>query len=412
MTWPEEIKQWSNFKRFKISILHGALKEASWKLKADIYITTPDTLPWIIQKLKGKKRADWPFDMLAVDESGKFKTYNSGRSKNIQKVVPGFKYRYIANGTPIGNGYLGLMSQMAIVDQGQSLGKTIGQYRQTYFKQIGKPEWQQFALKPKADEAIMKKIRNFCICMRAEDHVNMPKEVILKRYIEVPKKALKVYEELETELFAQIDQGELVAESASSLSTKLHQICGGTIYEDQDPLGEPLPANKRKLITLHKEKLILLDDLIEEFSGKPILIGYKFQHDKKALQAYFGKKIKFFNDYQSKDAKTKLQKDWNANKIPLLAGNPKSVGHGLNLQKGAANIIVFFSIDHDGEDHDQFIRRLRRNGNTSGSVFIIYLLAKGLYDDQVVFPNLANKDKNQKTFFKRLIEYRKNRKKD
>lgn len=409
MTWPEEIKNWTNFRRFKYSILHGRDKNFAFNRKADIYITTPDSLPWLISKLKGVHRKNWPFDTLIVDESSKFKTHSSARSKNIKKFVPGFKYRYIANGTPVGNGYMGLMSQMYIVDQGQSLGAKIGEYRAKYFDQHGKPEWGIYKLKPGGDTQIMKRISKYCICLRAEDHIDMPKEITRKIYVNIPKIAMKAYEEIESELFTMIDAHELVAESASSLATKLHQLCGGSIYEDQDPLAKPIPADKRNVIQVHKEKLLALDDLMEEINGKQLLIGYKFRHEKKALQAHFKKRIHFFEDYSGKGQKVLLQKKWNQGLIENLAGNPQSLGLGLNLQKGHAHHICLYSIDHDYEALDQFIRRLRRSGNASDAIYIHYILAKGLYDDQVVYPSLITKGNTQDKFYDYLKAYRRSR---
>lgn len=407
MTWPEEIQGWTNFKRFSFSILHGPKRDQAFAKQSDIYIINPESLPWLISKLKSKHRKNWPFDMLIVDESSKFKNPTSVRTKLIAKMIAGFKYRYIANGTPVANGYLGLMSQMRIVDQGKSLGSKITHYREKYFIQIGKPEWKQFELKADAEDRIMKKIAPYCICLRAEDHVKMPERIIVNKHIEMPKKALKAYEEIEKEMFTLIDEHELVAESAASLSNKLHQLCGGAIYEDQDPLAEPLPSSKRNVFTLHTEKLKALDDLIEEFNGQQVLIGYKFHHDKTALQKHFKKRIKFFNDAKTGIQKQKLQKDWNAGKIDILAGNPSSVGHGLNLQKGGAQIICMYTIDHDYETYDQFIRRLLRSGNTSNQIYICHILAKGLFDEGVIYPRLKRKQNVQDSFLRDLIEYKK-----
>jgi hypothetical protein len=415
MTWPEEIQDWANFKRFTYTIMHGAKKDEAFNTPSDIYIINPEGLKWLTAKLKGMHRKNWPFDMLVVDESGKFKTSGtkatgSNRTYQMHRLVPGFKYRYILNGSPVANGFLGLMSQMFIVDQGKSLGNKIGYYRAKYFEQKGKPEWKMFVLLNGSRKRIMNKIAPVSICLRAEDHVDMPELIPKPVYIKLPPKAMKAYVEIEKELFTIIDDNELVAESAASLSNKLHQICGGVLYEDQDPLAPLVPSAKRKTILLHKEKLLALDDLIDEFNGKQILVGYKFVHDKNALAKHYGKRIRFASDAKTREEKVKLQTDWNAGKIDILAGNPKSIGHGLNLQKGDANVIVFYNINHDYDDHDQFIRRLRRSGNKSSKVFVCMIVAKDLYDHKVIMPNLRGKEDGQDWFFTALKAYRNGRK--
>lgn len=411
MTWPEEITGWTNFRRFKYVILHGPMKEINFKTQADIYIINPEGLSWLMSKLKGKRIQNWPFDMLVVDESGKFKSPGSARTKLLLKWSPRFTRRYIANGTPVANGFMGLMTQFKIVDNGECLGAKIGYYRDKYFRKVGNPQWGQYELAEGSEKAIMRKISKYAICLRAEDYVDMPERIDNKIYINLPAKAQKVYDALEKELFALLDDNtELVAETAASLANKLHQICNGCVYEDQDPLGKPLPSSKRKIIHLHSEKLDAIENILDELDGKPILIGYKFKHDRAALQQRFKNHIRFFDDAKTGKDKVKLQADWNAGKINILAGNPQSVGHGLNLQKGSACHVVMYSISHDYELFDQFIRRLLRSGNTAARVFIHFILAKGLYDHKVILPTLINRQETQDRFLLSLVKYRNSKK--
>lgn len=410
MTWPAEIESWLTFKDFEYVILHGPKKDIDFKKDVDIYIINPEGLPWLIETLKGKRVKSWPFDMLAVDESSKFKNPSSNRTKLMLKITRGFLHRYILNGTPVSNGYLGLMSQMAIVDLGQSLGTKITHYREKYFRQVGRPEWRMFELQDDAEERIMKKISPFVVCLRAEDHVEMPQMVRTEKYIELPKKAMKAYEEIETELFTMIDDDEFIAESGASLANKLHQICNGAIYKDQDPLAKKMAPEKRGFIQLHKEKLDVLENLIEELNGKQIIIGYKFKHDKITLEKHFKKSIFFFDKAKDGKSKQKVQDQWNNKKITILAGNIQALSHGLNLQHSGACNIIMYSTDHDYDNYDQFIRRLIRSGNKAAFVNVFHILAKGLYDDALIYPNLINKQNVQDNFLDTLKRYRKLRK--
>lgn len=403
MVWPEEVKEWTNFYRFKVSMIHGPKREQGFNEKADIYITTPDSIEFILEKLKGVRKKNWPFDFLIVDESGKFKNFSSKRYKLIKKLVKGFKYRYIANGTPVGNGYLGLMPQMFIVDYGQSLGAKISYYRAKYFDQIGNPQWASFELQKSGDKRIMKRIKKFVICLKAEDHVSMPKIIEKRVFISLPLNALRAYRELEEEMFTEIRGSQIVAEATVALGMKLHQICNGAVYKTRDPLEIIEERKPNEYLLLHNEKSKELENVIEEFSGKSILIAYRFKTDKVLLKKYFRKKITFFDEVKDK---VKLQKKWNKNKIPLLAANTMQLSHGLNLQKGGAQVIVFFSIDFDFEVHDQFIRRLRRSGNKSDKIFVVKLLMKNGFDHLVINPRLKKKKKVHLTFFERLIRYR------
>ena len=52
---------------------------------------------------------------------------------------------------------------------------------------------------------------------------------------------------------------------------------------------------------------------------------------------------------------------WNAGQIPLLLVNPRSAGHGLNLQHGGSKI-VFVSLPWSLELFEQTVGRLHRSG--------------------------------------------------
>ncbi|MCW8932840.1 MAG: SNF2-related protein, partial [Gammaproteobacteria bacterium] len=354
LTWPDEIKQWEQFAHLNYTILHNRPQKNVLfkKRKIDIYLANPESIEWIFAYLDKIPTKDWPFDVLIVDESSKFKSTKSSRTKILIKYAKRFKRRYIANGTPTGNGYEGLFSQIFIVDLGKALGTAKRHYLTKYFEPIkgysSTSTWVSYQLKNKNTyKKILDKIRSVAICLQAEDHITMPTFNMTPKYITLPKNVQKIYNSIEKNLFAIIDQEEFVAESAATKVSLLHQICNGSVYYTQDPLDESyVPPIKRGFSQLHKEKLKVLEDLIEEVQGKQLLIGYKYQSDARVLQEYFGKKITMFN---AKTDKKKIQAQWNAGKIEILAGQIQSMGLGLNLQKSHAHIIALYSIISDFE---------------------------------------------------------------
>jgi SNF2 family DNA or RNA helicase len=83
----------------------------------------------------------------------------------------------------------------------------------------------------------------------------------------------------------------------------------------------------------------------------------------------------------------KTIKNWNAGKIPMLFAHPASAGHGLSLQDGS-NIIVFFAVDWNLENHLQIIERLgpvrQMQSGYSRNVFIYRILARDTVDEMVL----------------------------
>ncbi|MDX1428551.1 MAG: DEAD/DEAH box helicase, partial [Salegentibacter mishustinae] len=378
MVWPKELKKWSDFCGLSMTVLHNEWrlnKEAGFKKKHDIYVMNPEGLPWLLQKLKGKRRESWPFDMLCVDESTKFKDTSTKRFKNLKKIVPKLKRRYILTGTPIPNGLLGIQGQMFIVDQGESLGSKANYFKTEYFKQVGKPEWNKYEIRSKEhEEKIYQKVAKYIIRLKAEDYLELPERVDNIIEIDLPKKVRKKYNELENELFTYIENEDVDVPTAAALGNKLRQIANGRLYADQDPLSKPLPADKRKVYKLHEEKLNALEELVEELDNKPVLIGYWFRHDLAALQERFKKKLVNIGSGVSMQDCIKIEKQWNQGKIKMLAAFPGSAALGLNLQESGHDIF-FYSMLYDLEAYDQFIRRILRQGVLGNQVRVHHPLA-------------------------------------
>lgn len=405
MVWPKEAKKWTNFHDVSVCVLHNEWlenKEISIKKDYDIYVINPEGLPWLVAYLKDKKK--WPFDILVIDESTKFKNMSSSRFKNIKQLIGRFKRRYILTGTPIPNGLLNIQGQMYIVDQGESLGAKQTYFRQEYFRPIGRREWNQWEIRSKENEnRIYKKISKYAIRLSAMDHLDLPEKIDNIIKVKLPKKARKHYNELEKELFTIIQGSEIDTPTASSVAQKCWQIANGCLYEDQDILKEKKPSKDRKYFVLHEAKLDALEDLIEELDHKPILVAYNFTHDLKQLKKRFGNKLKALERGITMKESMKIEKDWNAGKIKILAAYPGTAALGLNLQECGSDI-AWYSLTHDLEAYDQFIKRIWRQGMKGKVVRNHILLAEGTVDEDII-KSLNRKDKKQTNMLSMVKKY-------
>ncbi len=103
-------------------------KEALAK-HADIYVINCDNICWLKTYFGGA----FPFDMLVLDESSKFKNASSARHKAIKMVRPLINRVVCLTGTPAAQGLMDLWGQVYILDMGKRLGKNITAYREAYF---------------------------------------------------------------------------------------------------------------------------------------------------------------------------------------------------------------------------------------------------------------------------------------
>lgn len=409
MTWPDEIKEWSNFAHLKYRNLHK-IPRLNRRRKVDIYLVNPEKINKVFAILEKIPVKDWPFDTLIIDESSKFKETKSARTKLMLKLAPKFKYRFIANGTPTGNGFIGLFAQMKILDGGATLGKTKTGFYNTYFRQVGERKWNLWVLKNKRQEKLIaKKIKPSAECIFAEDHIDMPEIILEPYYIQLPPKAITVYQKLKKKSIYEFKRPgrneKVIAETKTILGNMLHQICSGAIYKPKNPLGEYVPAIDRGFNIIHDAKILALKDLLDQYENRQILIGFKFKSDERMLRKHFKNQMTFFSDYSSAKGKIEIQRLWNSGKTQYLCGEIKSMSLGLNLQKSGAHVIVLYSLLSDFEAVDQFTRRLRRGGSSAKRVYVRPIIAKGLYEDTVVWSTLQKKGESHVNFFENLQKY-------
>lgn len=172
------------------------------------------------------------------------------------------------------------------------------------------------------------------------------------------------------ELEGHLGPTEVEALNTASKTQKCLQLANGAIYTDE----------QRNWTEVHDVKIQALDDVIEEAGGAPVLVAYHFKHDLARLVAAFprGRVL---------DADPETIRQWNNGKIPVLFAHPASAGHGLSLQDGG-NIIVFFSVNWNLEEHMQIIERIgpvrQAQSGYDRPVFIHYILTHGTLDLDVM----------------------------
>lgn len=388
-TWTDEIDKWDHLKHLTFSKILGSRKQREEALvkKADVYLINRENVEWLVDHYKQQ----WPFKTVIIDESSSFKSPQAKRFKALRKVRPKIDRLVELTGTPAPNNLMDLWPQIYLLDQGERLGKTITQYRNTYFTPGQKNGYIVYSWKllPGAEKAIHEKISDICVSMKAKDYLKLPPRTDNTVEVELSSKSWRKYKELEREYVLELAESDVIASNAAVLSGKLSQLASGCIYDEN---GDA--------IEIHQEKLDALERVVEDAQGQPILIFYRFRHEAERIEKRF-KRVKRL-DVAAGDVKK-----WNDGSIPLLLAHPKSAGHGLNLQHGG-HLIVWFGIDWPLELYQQANARLDRQGQTE-PVIIHHLIAKGTIDEDVM-NSLANKEIGQEALMAavkaRINEYR------
>lgn len=365
-TWSREADKWEHLKHLKIAKMLGSEKQrlAALRSNADVYIINRENVEWLVDMCK----KDWPFDMVVIDELSSFKSSKARRFRALRKVRPLIKRIVGLTGTPAPNGLLDLWPQVYLLDGGERLGKTVTGYRDRYFLPDKRSQQTIFSWKPReeAERAVYAKLADICISMTAEDYLEIPERVDIIHPVKLSAKARENYARLEKEMVLEYAGEEITAVNAAVLAGKLLQLANGAIYNADC-----------KVVNVHDEKLLALDDLLEAANGRPVIVFYAFKHDAERIRTHLAKRYEVGTLEGAEDIA-----QWNEGKTGVLLLHPASAGHGLNLQDGG-NIIIWFGLSWSLELYQQANARLHRQGQQQ-KVLVHHIIAEGTMDEQVM----------------------------
>lgn len=385
-TWPTEVLAWEHLANLKAHSLVGDTPRKREKAFAkalaegtDVMCLNYESLPWLEAHLK-KIGMPWPFQCVVADESSKLKSFRfrqGGKRAAMLYALMNTKVdgrrvtqRFIQlTGTPASQGLMDLFGQIGMLDDGARFGKTMKGFTDVYFHEKVMDRFSLFTPKKGALEAAMLKAKDICLTLRPEDYFVLDKPRMSTVYVDLPKEAQAIYDELEADFITEIGNVGIRAMNSAVLQGKLLQIASGALYTKPD--GSDWSV-------LHDEKLDALESIIEELGGEQLLVVYELKSDLSRLKSRF--------PYARELKTTKDEADWNRGDgtVPLMLIHPQSAGHGINLQHGGRNI-AWFSHSFNLETFEQVRERLgvvrQMQSGYRRTVNEFYIVARGTVDE-------------------------------
>lgn len=389
-TWPTEIETWAHTRALTYEVLTGSpdRRESRVKMYADIHLVNNENLQWLIDFWG----ADWPYDMLVIDEISRFKNPNKENKPSkgkVEKYLLNPKTRQNPNGlekptsqltrfgalcrvrryfdrvvgltgTPSPNGLIDIWSQYYLLDRGERLGLDFFAYRARFFE----PNFSgyKWMLRDGSFELIVDRIKDITLSMRAKDWIELPPRIDNIVKVTLPKNVMAAYKRFEKSML--LEEHDIEAVNNGVLTGKLLQLANGSVYDED-----------RNAVQIHDRKLDALESIIEEANGSPVLVAYSYEFDLTKLRKRFPQAVVLNED------DTAIRR-WNAGEISLLLAHPQSAGHGINIQFGG-NICVFYGLPWSLEYYQQFGARLHRSGQTR-AVIVHHIIAEGTVDERVL----------------------------
>lgn len=370
--WPVEVPKWRP--DLTIALAAGSPKKRAAALRsgADVVVIGRDNLADALE-------VAGTFRTFIVDELSGFKSRASNRWKVGSKIAnhPDMKNVWGLTGTPSPNGYLDLWPQIALLDNGERLGKNITTYRSRYFtpgRQLRTGVITEWDIRPGAEERINTLLEDLCLSMSTKGRVELPEVTYNNVSVPLNPSARRIYKALKNNLVVGLDligdDGQVhTASTAAVLSQRLSQICAGFLYHEDD-----VYSGQKGYDVIHRDKVAAVREIVDG-SGSPVLVAYRFKAEYELLKEGLGELAHSMDEPGIVGA-------WNAGNVPVLLVHPASAGHGLNLQYGG-HVMVWATVPWSLEEYQQTNKRLARSGQTH-PVIIHHLISPHTVDVSVM----------------------------
>ena len=366
--WTDEVQEWEHLQglQFAKMIGNATTREAAFHSPAPIHLINVENLT----KLTEKHGKHWPYDMVVWDEFSAAKHQGSSRSKAMWSLMRSkILTRFIGlTGTPASNGLEDVWNLVRILDGGRRLGRYKSHFQNKYMYLPAADAYKAHAklkMLPGSDKIVHEKIKDVCFSLPDSEYPRQDKPTHNQIMVDLTPVARKAYQEMENQYFTQLANGDFVdIATAAVASTKLLQCSSGAVYTENPRYTE-----------LHKAKLEALEELVEESSGRPLLVFYNYRFNAERILKRFKQAVQLTHDDDVID-------NWNMGLIPLLIANPQGAGHGLNLQQGGSDT-VWFDLTWNLEHFNQANGRLDRTGQKK-QVIQHYIMGTNTMDGDVM----------------------------
>ncbi|KOA48764.1 hypothetical protein BAAM0483_07610 [Bifidobacterium animalis subsp. animalis MCC 0483] len=362
-TWPAELAKWEHTLDWAVAAGEkpdAKQRETALAAQATVTIINQDNLGWLDTTL-----TEWPWDGIVLDELSGYKNANSKRFRILRRRKQdrtrpergrgkGQPTGWILGltGTPAAKGLIDLWPQCALLDDTHRLGRTITAYRSTYFTPGRHHGHVVYEWKPRPDAftRIMGTISPYCLTMLAKDQLpDLPQVIMQDHHVTMPAGTRQAYRRFCKDKYEELTDTHVTAVNAGVLTGKLSQFTAGCLYPDMD-------APNRTPIRYDQAKMSVVNRIIAEAQGNPVLVFYQYKDELARLRETYG------TDVHTPD-EPDIVRRWDAGEIPILAAHPLSARYGLNLQH-AGHIIIWMSLPWSVEDWQQANARLNRQGQT------------------------------------------------
>lgn len=357
-----------------VGLCSGTAKQRAERLKAALSTASGKCLVvavnyesiWRTQLASTIESVRW--EAIVLDESHRIKAPGGTASRWLAKLAakqPAAK-RVLLTGTPMPHSPLDLYGQFRFLDSnvfGTSFTRMRARYAECH------PQFPSMVRAWKNQDELSAKLNDHSWRVTADEVLDLPEAMHETIQIELSSKAQKFYDQLESDMVAEVEAGTVTAGNALTKLLRLQQATGGYCRIDD---GGTVPLDGTPA------KRAALQDRLEDLSvTEPVVVFCRFRTD---LDDVAAAARALGREYAEVSGNRKDLERWQRGEAVILGVQIQSGGVGIDCSRAA--YAFYYSLGFSLGDYEQSLARLRRPGQTR-CVRYYHLVCKGTVDEQV-----------------------------
>lgn len=361
--WEDEIKEHAPIK-VSIKILSRDTEVMSFNQYRLTFLIVNYDLAWRRKDLID----EFDPEMVVADESHRIKRAGAKRSWYLRSLndVP---YRAILTGTPTPKSFLDLYGQWAFLNPDR-FGTRVADFKHRYIIYGGYMN-RQIRGYSNVDE-LKSFVKKDASIRRADQCLDLPDEIFQRVPVDLEPSARELYEQMEHELFLELEGEEVDAANVAVKILRLQQITGGFLKTDE---GNIKQVSSAKLDAMRG----LLEDRLEQEDR--VVAFARFLPEVDAIYqmgSKFGFKTYVLRGSVRQSDRDLARREFQASPGPSLFVAQIQTG-GLGITLHASHEAIFYSTTYAYDDYYQACKRIHRSGQ-SHTVTYRHLVARGSID--------------------------------
>jgi len=308
------------------------------------------------------------WDLIVYDEIHKLKAPGGVASRFCSRLSDRAKYRIGLTGTPMPHSPLDIYAQFRALDKG-IFGTSFTAFRSQYAEMGGFHQKQVIRFKNQDD--LRSKFDSISFQVRKEDVLDLPPSIDTVRDFYLDEETKIVYNSLESQFWAEVDEGLITATNALVKLLRLQQLTSGFLkLDDQD-----------ELLQVSTAKQDVLRDIIEgiDTTKHHIVVFTRFIADLDAVREVAENLNLEYGEVSGRRKDIDGEAIYPEN-IQIMGVQIQAGGLGIDLSR--ASYVIYYSLGFSLGDYEQSKARVHRPGQKL-PVTNIHLIARDTVDERV-----------------------------